>query len=244
MINSLDGPVLLNDAFGALLGFNIAAMLNYIENPKVCGDEVEYGVPFFDDLRADQKAIALYKIVVGMFSPTSPILKENAHHAAAFMALENHVKKGIGTEIKTRHWSKKKYGKENRIQRALTIAAFKSRYPRSVCPDAEAVETSAFVKMIDRLFTDIRPKPYFLIADVPKAKRSTLMKRLALPDDYFEPLEGKTKMSEKDRIEQRQVLLGNTRIECIAVLNHWIQSDRSVSAKMVAKELSTEKAKK
>ena len=218
MINSLNGPVLLNDAFGALLSFNLALMLKYVGHPKASGSKVEYGVPFFDDLDATEKAIALHTIIVAMFDPESPLLKETAYHTATLAALENYMKEGVKREIEMRYWSENKYGKEDCILRKLTIAAFQSRYPLDQCPDAESIEAVTFTRMIDRLFADIRPQPYFLIADVPKTKRSILMKRLAAPDEYFAPLEGKEKMPENERQEQYRFLLTDAMSICESVL--------------------------
>jgi hypothetical protein len=241
MINSLDGPVLLNDAFGALLSYNLSLMLNYVEKPKVCGDKVEYGIPFFDDLDAIEKAVSLHGIAVSMFDSKSPILKETAYHVATFAALENHMKAFITTEIDTRHWSKKKYGEESCILRALIIAAFKSRYPRVVCLAVGSTEAAAFAKMIGRLMVDIKPQPYFLMADVSSTKRNHLMKRLAIPSDYFAPLNiGKT-VSKKDKQEKCQTLLADARSKCLSMLTHWLQTDRTPLAAMIAKELKARK---
>jgi hypothetical protein len=236
MINSLNGPVLLNDAFGALLSFNLAIMLKYVENPKVCGDKVEYGVPLFDDLDAAEKATILHRIVSSLFDSEAPVLKDNAYNAAALTALENYIKKTVEREIEMQNWSQQKFGKEDRIERTLTIAAFQSRYPHDTCPTAESSETLTFVKMIDRLFSEIRPKPHFLIADVPKTKRKILMQRLAVPNDYFAPLEGKNKIPEKDRREQCRVLLADAMHQCGGMIHRHLQT-RTASAAMVAQEI-------
>ena len=72
--------------------------------------------------------------------------------------------------------------------------------------------------MIDRLFVDIRLQPYYLLADVPKTKRGILLNRLAIPDDYFAPLEGKEKIPEKERQEQCRFLLAYAMNICESVL--------------------------
>ena len=218
MINSLNGPVLLNDAFGALLAFHLACMLRYVERPRVCGSNIEYGVPFFDDLDATEKAIALHTVTVAMFDSESPLLKETAYHAATLAALENFIKAGVKREIEMRHWSKKKYGKEDRFSRTQTIAAFHSRYPLDQCPDAESIDVRCFVQMIDRLMADIRIQPYFLMAGIPKTKRSVLMKRLDVPDDYFAPLDGMKKMPEKERMKQCRFRIVDAMRLCESVL--------------------------
>ena len=238
MIHSLHGPVLLNDAFGALLAYKLAIMLKYVARPKVCGDKVEFGIPFYDDLDATEKAITLHRIITGMFDPESPVLKENAYHAAALAALENGLKESIELEINMRGWFEEKYGKEDRIVRALIISAFQTRYPHDRCSFVESTDTLIFLQMIDRLFSEIRLKPYFLIADVPKTKRKILMERLAVPDDYFAPLEGKNKMPEKDRKERCRVLLLDAMDICLSTTHHWLKTDRTSAAARVAEAIS------
>jgi len=238
MIHSLHGPVLLDDAFGALLSFYLTLMLQYVERPIVCGSKIEYGIPFFDDLDATEKAIVLHRITYGMFDPESSLLGENAYHAAALAALENFAKTTIDTEIQTRFWSAKKYGKEDRGNRALIISAFQTRYPYDRCPSVESTDTLIFVQMIDRLFSEIRPKPYFLMADVPKTKRKILMERLAIPDDYFAPLEGKDRIPDKERMIHCKILLAGAISQCEAVLNHWLKTNRTSTAARVVEAIS------
>jgi len=185
MINSRNGPALLNEAFGALLAFNLGIMLKYAERPKVCGDKVVYNVPFYDDLDTTEKAITLHRIVSGLFDPDAPVLNETAYHASALAALENCVKDNIELEIDMQGWSLNKYGKEGRIERAMTISAFQTLCPYDRCPCVDSSDMTTFMKMIDRLFAEIRPRPYFLIAEVPKAKRKILMQRLAVPRRLF-----------------------------------------------------------
>ena len=244
MINSIDGPILLRDAFGALLAYKLMIMMNYVEHPKVCGDKVEHGVPFFDDLDLLEKAVVLRDITTAMFNPDSPILNETAYHAAALAALENRAKIGVELEIKTRSWSKKKYGDETRTLRALIIMAFKSCYPTLPCPVVESAETSTFVKMIDRLFAEIRPRSYFLMADVPEPKRAELMKRSSVPEDYFDPpkdmIDAK-EMSEEDRLEQQRSLHADVKAQCMSLLTDWSQTERSELMVFVAGESDMEK---
>ena len=225
MLNSLDGPILLHDAFGALLAFKLATMLQSIERPIVCGNKIEHGVPFFDDLDAADKTVALHALVTTMFTRESPILNENAYHSAALTALENHVKVGVEREITMRYWSKEKYGHENRLLRTLIILAFQSRHPMIPCPTVESVETSTFIKLIDRLFANIRPKSYFFMADVPEPKRTELMKRSFVPDNYFDPLEETKNMSEEDRQELQRSLLADAMNRCESMLSDWRQAD-------------------
>jgi len=244
MINSLDGPILLRDAFGALLAYKLILMLSSIERPIVCGDKIEYGVPFFDDLEAFEKAVVLYAITTAMCNPESPVLNETAYHAAALAALENCAKTGIELEIKTKSWSKKKYGDETRTLRALTIMTFQSRFPTIPCPDVESVEISAFVKMIDRLFAEIRPRSYFYMADVPEPKRAELMKRSSVPDDYFDLLEdmkSAKEMPEEDRLELQRSLLADAKNQCMSMLADWMQKERSELTVFVAGESDLEK---
>ena len=106
--------------------------------------------------------------------------------------------------------------------RALTIIAFQSRFPLIPCPDVDYIETATFLKMLNRLFAEIRPRSYFLLADVPEAKRSNHMKRSSVPDDYFDPLEDLEKMPEEDRQELqrlRDTSHGNICYECRATRN-------------------------
>jgi hypothetical protein len=213
MIQSLDGPVLMNNAFGTLLSFNLSLMLKRVENPKICGEKAEYGVPFFDDLDGIEKATLLHSVIVALFDPQAPLLKESAYHAATLIALENYVKKNVSLEINMQDWFKKKYGEEMHCLRELTVAAFQSRYPNDCCPQVESTDTVVFVKMIDRLFADIRPKPYFF-ADVPKTKRKDLIRRLALPNDYFVPLGRRKNIPEKDKKEQCRILLSESMDVC------------------------------
>jgi len=241
MINSLDGPVLLRDAFGALLAFNLGLMLKYVERPKVCGDKVEYGVPFFDDLDVIEKAVSLHALASAMFTHESPIAIETAYHAAALTALENYVKDGIEREITMRHWSKDKYGREDKLLRLLTIIAFQSRFPLIPCPGADSIETRTFVNMINRLFAEIRPRSYFLLADVPEEKRTDLMKRSSVPDDYFDPLEDLEKKSEEDRRELQRSLLADAMNQCESMLNFWAQTDRSELVPLVVEEFGLKK---
>ena len=244
MINSIDGPIQLRDAFGALLAYKLTTMMNYVERPIVCGEKVEYGVPFFDDLDAIEKAVVLHVITTAIYNPESPVLNETAYHAAALAALENRAKTGIELEIKTRHWSKKKYGDEPRSLRALTIMAFQSRYPTIPCPDVESVETSTFVKMIERLFAEIRPRLYFFMADVPEPKRAELMKRSSVPKDYFdspEDMKSAKEMPEEDRLELQRSLLADAKAQCMSVLTDWSQTERSELMIFVAGESDMEK---
>ena len=237
MIQSQNGPVLLNDAFGALLSFNLAIMLKYVEHLKVCGDKVEYDIPFYDDLDATEKAITLHQIVSCLFDPEAPILEETAFHAAALAALENCIKNTVELEIDMNGWFWNKYGREDRIVRAMTISAFQTLYPYAGCPCVDSSDTAAFMKMIDRLFTEIRPRPYFLMAEVPKTKRKILMQRLAVPDDYFAPRKGKNKISEKEKWELCRVLLADAMIRCQSMINGYLRTNRNAAAVRIAEEI-------
>ena len=135
--------------------------MRYIEQPKVCGSKVEYGVPFFDDLDATEKAIVLHRIIYSLFDPASEPLKDSVYNAAALAALENRMKKTINLEIDMRHWHKKKYKIDGYDVRRHMITAYHSQYPRDDVPSLDSSEASVFEKMIDRLFSEIRPRPYF-----------------------------------------------------------------------------------
>jgi hypothetical protein len=244
MINSIDGPILLRDAFGALLAYKLTLMLNYVERPIVCGVKVEYGVPFFDDLGAFEKAAVLHAVTTAVFNPESPVLSENAYHAAALAALENLAKTNIEQEIRLRFLTQKRYGVEGGTFRALTIMAFQSRYPTLPCPGVESIETLTFGKMTDRLFAEIRPRSYFLMADVPEPKCAELMKRSSVPEDYFdspEDIKSAKVMSEEDRLELQRSLLADAKERCMSLLADWLQNERSELTAFVAGEPDVEK---
>ncbi len=225
MTPSHRSPVFRDDAFGTLAAFPLTMMLHYVEHPIRCGDKVEYGIPFFDDLDAAAKTVTLHQLAVCLCDLETEMFPENVYTASALAALENFTKETVAHEVEMREWSRKKYGEENQQVRKSIVAAYRSRYPHDAVPEMETNNPLSFVNAVDRLFSEMRPKPYYWLADTPPSKRKELMERLAVPADYFEPFFGKDKMTEKEREEHCRLLLAEAISMCESLLKRNIQTE-------------------
>lgn len=187
MIRTLDGDQILQGEFGTLLAVNVATMLYRIEKLPRGNKNVEFGVPFFDDLDFYPKIIAFHDVAVSLFERKMPPLPANAFYDSTLTAICRDICDSVESEIKMKHWSRNKFGEENRFFRMLVRDAFRTRYPNhalNVVFDWD--DTTLFAMMSKRLIGEIMPEQYFLLADVEMKKRTTLMQRLGIPDDYFE----------------------------------------------------------
>lgn len=187
MIRTLDGDQILQNEFGTLLAIGVTTMSYRLEKLPRGNKNVEYGVPFFDDLHFYPKIIAFHDVTVSMFERKMLPLPVNAFYASALTAICLNICDSVQSEIETKHWSRNKFGEENRFFRMLVRDAFRARYPNHPLNMAfDWNDTVLFALMTKRLIGEIMPEQHFLMADVEKEKRTALMQRLGIPDDYFE----------------------------------------------------------
>ena len=165
MIQSENGPVLPNNSFGMLLSFHLTIMLFYADKQGRGKRKVEYVIPFFDDLDFAAKTATLYQLTLCLFDPDAELLPENVYTASALAALENFVQESVRQEVEMRHWYKKKYGEEEHAVRSMVLTAYQSRFPHDECPDENSHDVSAFQCAASRLFSEIRPKPYYWLVE-------------------------------------------------------------------------------
>lgn len=187
MIKTLDGDQILQGEFGTLLAVNVATMMYRLEKLPRGNRNVEYGVPFFDDLDFYPKIIAFHDVAVSLFERKMPPLPVNAFYDSTLTAICRDICDSVKSEIEMKHWSRNKFGEEDRLLRMLVRDAFRARYPNhalNVIFDWN--DTTLFAMMAKRLIGEIMPEQHFLLADVEMEKRTTLMQRLGIPDDYFE----------------------------------------------------------
>ncbi|MGL6196090.1 MAG: hypothetical protein ACRC2T_14840 [Thermoguttaceae bacterium] len=187
MIRTLTGDQFLQGDLGTLVAVNVAMMAKSIEKLSRGNKNVEYGVPFFDDLDFYPKTIAFHDVVISLFDRKMPPLPENAWYASTLTAICRNIEETVVAEIKMKHWSKMKFDEENRFIRILVRNAFLSLYPKH--PLNLAVDwndATMFALMAKRLVNELKPEQYFLLAAVEKEKRETLIKRIGIPNDYFE----------------------------------------------------------
>lgn len=187
MLRTLDGDRILYGDFGALVASTVTLMTYQTEKLRRGTKVFESGVPFFDDMDFFPKTIALHNVAMALFDKGSPLLSENAYYASTLTVICRNLCEDVCREITMQYWWKKKFGKESRDLRTLTLKVFRSLYPNH--PLGSAVDwddVATFTMMTKRLSGEIIPKPYFLLADVsPKKKRAELMQRMEVPVDYF-----------------------------------------------------------
>jgi hypothetical protein len=162
-------------------------MLLYVDKQSRGQKKREYGIPFFDDLDHGTKLFLLHQLAISLSTTEDVLPTENVYADSLLAALENFVKESVVQEIETKNWSSKKFGSETKTIRELLLNAYASSFPKDDCPEMSS-DISIFHAVVDRLFSAIRPKPYYWLADTELTKRKELMARLNIPNEYFETL--------------------------------------------------------
>ena len=218
MINTLDGPKVLSGAFGAMYARSILTMLRNIEHPKVVGEKIEYGVPYFDDMDADQKAILLYDVTRAFFTESNCLAK-NASYAATIDAICCNFTQMVALEIEMRFWTQKKYGKDACNLRASLLAAFHEQYPNHpMTLDVLSDDTETFTKMSKRLSNEIVLDKNYLLAYAELKQGDSLTERMQIPTSYFDVI------SETQQID-RTDLINDANQLCMKAYTDWLSND-------------------
>ncbi len=220
MIQPQNKAIRLFHSFRMLLGFHLVMMLSYAAKQARGQRKAEYGIPFFDDLDSATKIAVLHELAQRL-NDENDFVAENVTIASALAALENFVQDSVRQEMETRMWSREKFGEETTAIRELVIAAYQSRFPKDECPDVQTSNAAVFASAACRLFSEIRPKPYYWLADTELPKRKELMERLNIPNDYFEPFGGKSEMTE----EQCQSMLHAAIELCEDMMKQYIKRE-------------------
>lgn len=196
MIQPQNKAIRLFHSFRMLLCFHLVMMLLYAGKQARGQRKTEYGIPFFDDLDSATKIAVLHELAQRL-NDENDFVAKNVTIASALAALENFVQDSVRGEWETRMWSREKFGEETTAIRELVIAAYQSRFPKDECPDVKTSNAAVFASAACRLFSVIRPKPYYWPADAELPKRKELMERLNIPNDYFEPFGDKSEMTDE-----------------------------------------------
>ena len=203
MIHIQSGDTVLRGDLGALFACSIAQMAYCVAKRSRGNKNVEFGVPFFDDLDFLPKALLLSEVSTALFDPQVAPLSKNAWHDATLTAVCKNVEMTVARAI-IKGPPNYKYASSDSKIKEMVLAAFQSLYPGHHGNNMRRYsnDEAAFHAMAKRLAADFTPNPWFLVADVEPKKRDTLMQRMNIPQNYFEiPFSiGKTtKMAMRER---------------------------------------------
>jgi len=224
MIPTQNGNTVLRGDLGVLFALSIAHIAYFVDRLSRIRNNrnVEYGVPFFDDLDFLPKALLLSDVTDALFDSKVTPLPKNAWHDAALTAVCQNVEETVARGIMNRGPVKPKYGYNESQFRAMVLAAFQSLYPgHHDNMRGNSYDEAAFRSMAKQLTAWFMPTPWFTIVDMEPEKRDTLMKCMGVPRDYFEiPSFGIEEMTKKAKQERCLNVLGKTIFQCTAIFTH------------------------